>query len=65
MLERSLEMIIGIFGVLKSGDAYLLIDSSYRQERIDYILKDSGTKMMIGHHSAANLLFAMQNKYPN
>ncbi|MCU0286454.1 MAG: amino acid adenylation domain-containing protein, partial [Acidobacteria bacterium] len=46
-IERSVEMIIGIFGILKSGGAYLPIDPVYPQERIDYMLKDSGTRILI------------------
>ncbi|MCU0288450.1 MAG: condensation domain-containing protein, partial [Acidobacteria bacterium] len=37
-IERSVEMIIGIMGILKSGGAYLPIDPTYPQERIDYML---------------------------
>ena len=47
MMERSIEMIIGILGILKSGGAYMPIDPSYPQERIDYMLKDSGAKILI------------------
>ncbi|MCU0285422.1 MAG: condensation domain-containing protein, partial [Acidobacteria bacterium] len=47
MMERSLEMIIGILGILKSGAAYLPIDPEYPQERIDYMLKDSKAKILI------------------
>ena len=47
MMERSLEMIIGIFGILMAGGTYLPIDPNYPQERIDYILKDSAAKIMI------------------
>jgi len=47
MMERSVEMIIGIFGILKAGGAYLPIDPDYPQERIDYILKDSGAKLLV------------------
>ncbi|MDQ1353044.1 MAG: hypothetical protein QG657_3350, partial [Acidobacteriota bacterium] len=48
MMERSLEMIIGILGILKSSGAYLSIDPGYPQERIEYMLKDSAAKIMIG-----------------
>ncbi|MCU0290335.1 MAG: amino acid adenylation domain-containing protein, partial [Acidobacteria bacterium] len=48
MIERSLEMIIGILGILKVGAAYLPIDPGYPQERIDYMLKDSSAKLLAG-----------------
>ncbi len=48
MMERSVQMIIGIIGILKSGGAYLPINPGYPEERIDYMLKDSGAKIMIG-----------------
>jgi tyrocidine synthetase-3 len=47
MVERSVEMIIGILGILKSGGAYLPIAPDYPQERIDYMLKDSGAKILL------------------
>ncbi|HLP59502.1 MAG TPA: amino acid adenylation domain-containing protein, partial [Candidatus Deferrimicrobium sp.] len=47
MVERSVEMIVGILGILKSGGAYLPIDPEYPQERIDFMLKDSGAKLMV------------------
>jgi non-ribosomal peptide synthetase component F len=44
------EMIVALVGILKSGAAYLPIDPEYPQERIDYILEDSGAKIkIIGH----------------
>ncbi|MCU0289179.1 MAG: amino acid adenylation domain-containing protein, partial [Acidobacteria bacterium] len=51
MTERSLEMVIGILGILKSGGAYLPIDPGYPRERIDYMLKDSKTKILITNKS--------------
>ncbi|MBJ3792176.1 AMP-binding protein, partial [Bacillus sp. OA1] len=47
MIERSLEMIIGIMGILKSGAAYLPIDPEYPEERIKYIVEDSGTNIIL------------------
>jgi len=47
MVERSIEMIIGILGILKSGGAYLPIDPEYPKQRIDYMLKDSGAKLLV------------------
>ncbi len=38
-LERSLELVIGILGILKSGGAYVPLDPSHPQERIAHILR--------------------------
>jgi tyrocidine synthetase-3 len=46
MVERSIEMIIGILGILNSGGAYLPIDHEYPLERIDYMLADSSAKVL-------------------
>lgn len=47
MINRSLEMIIGVLGVLKAGGAYLPIDTEYPPERITYMLQDSGVNTLI------------------
>ncbi|TPG92670.1 amino acid adenylation domain-containing protein [Brevibacillus laterosporus] len=47
MLERSLEMIIGIFAIMKAGGAYLPITPSNPEKRIRYMLEDSGSKLML------------------
>ncbi len=46
-LERSLEMIISILGVLKAGGAYVPLDTSWPQERVDFLLHDTGMKLVI------------------
>jgi amino acid adenylation domain-containing protein len=47
MAESSLEMLTGIIGILKAGGAYLPIDPGYPQDRINYMLADSGTKILL------------------
>jgi len=47
MIDRSIEMIIGMLGILKAGAAYLPIDPSYPQERIQFMLDDSGLSMLL------------------
>jgi amino acid adenylation domain-containing protein len=47
MMDRSLEMIIGILGILKSGAAYLPIDPDYPEERKQYMLADSGARVLV------------------
>lgn len=44
-LDRSIEMITGIFGVLKAGGAYVPMDINYPWERVGYMIRD--TKMPV------------------
>ncbi len=51
MIENSFEMIIGLLGILKAGGAYLPIDPEYPEERIEYLLNDSQTKILLTQRS--------------
>ncbi len=55
LAERGMEMIVGIFGILKSGAGYVPIDPGYPEKRIAYMSSDAGIKLMItsGDVSAA------------
>ena len=46
-LDRSLEMIVGIIAILKAGGAYVPIDPNYPQARVDYMLKDSSSEVVL------------------
>ena len=47
MVNRSLEMIIGMLAVLKAGGAYIPIDPTYPKDRIEYMLKNSNSKILL------------------
>lgn len=47
LIERSIEMVIGILGILKAGGAYLPIDPDLPKNRILYILKDSRALILL------------------
>jgi non-ribosomal peptide synthetase component F len=63
-VERSLEMVVNILGVLKAGGCYLPLDPAYPPERLSFMLEDAGAALLltadvdtndIAHHSAENL----------
>ncbi|WP_090834494.1 amino acid adenylation domain-containing protein [Paenibacillus sophorae] len=47
MTQRSLEMMVGLYGILKAGAAYVPIDAEYPQERIRYLLDDSQITLVL------------------
>ncbi|HEX6903706.1 MAG TPA: non-ribosomal peptide synthase/polyketide synthase [Thermoanaerobaculia bacterium] len=46
-LERSLEMVVAILGVLKAGAAYVPLDPAYPAERLDFMVEDSGVSIVL------------------
>lgn len=47
--ERSIEMVIAVYGVLKSGGAYVPIDPNYPEDRIEYILDDCKARVILSY----------------
>lgn len=47
MVERSLEMLIGIYGIVKSGAAYLPIQSDVPIKRFEHIISDSHLRCLL------------------
>jgi amino acid adenylation domain-containing protein len=46
-MERSLELVVALYGVLKAGGAYVPIDPDYPEERIGYMLEDAGLSVLL------------------
>jgi amino acid adenylation domain-containing protein len=65
MVERSLEMIIGILGILKAGGAYLPMDPDYPPDRIDYMLAESGTTILLKKSEIRNTKYETNPNDPN
>lgn len=47
---RSMEMIVAVLGIVKSGAAYVPIDPDYPEARIQYILEDVQPALVLLHH---------------
>ncbi|WP_339468641.1 amino acid adenylation domain-containing protein [Pseudomonas capeferrum] len=46
-MERSLEMVIGLLGIVKAGGAYVPLDPEYPQDRLSYMFADSGIALLL------------------
>ncbi|HEY7403806.1 MAG TPA: amino acid adenylation domain-containing protein [Candidatus Angelobacter sp.] len=46
-VERSLEMVVGVLGILKTGAAYVPLDRNYPQERLSYMVEDAEAEVLL------------------
>ena len=46
-LERSLEMVVGLLGILKAGAAYVPLDPAYPRDRIAYMLENAEIPLLL------------------
>jgi amino acid adenylation domain-containing protein len=46
-VERSLEMVIGLLGILKAGGTYVPLDPAYPEERLAFMLQDAQVQIIL------------------
>lgn len=71
MADRSVDMIVGIMAVLKAGAAYIPVDPTYPDDRISYMLEDSGIHLLMvsekgmdrGLHRGLCVVLEEENSY--
>ncbi|NQF12990.1 tyrocidine non-ribosomal peptide synthetase TycA [Brevibacillus sp. HB1.3] len=64
MMEKSIENVTAILAILKAGGAYVPIDIEYPQDRIQYILQDSQTKIVITQKNVSQLVYDVGYRGP-
>jgi amino acid adenylation domain-containing protein/thioester reductase-like protein len=48
-VERSLEMLVSLLGILKSGGTYIPLDPAYPSDRLELMLEDSESAVLLTH----------------
>lgn len=56
LVERSLEMVTGILGILKTGAAYLPLDSAFPEARVAWMLQDARAGLILTQTSLLPIL---------
>ncbi|WP_157783174.1 amino acid adenylation domain-containing protein, partial [Pseudomonas syringae] len=46
-VERSLELVIGLLAIIKAGGAYVPLDPDYPEDRLAYMMQDSGIGLLL------------------
>lgn len=64
MLDRSPSLVIALLGVLKAGGAYVPVDPEFPKERVDFILEDCASKVLIDAREWAEFE-KVQSEYSN
>jgi amino acid adenylation domain-containing protein len=55
-MERGLEMMVGMLGVLKAGAAYVPLDPAHPKDRLAYMVRDAKTEILLTHSQFRNRL---------
>ncbi|WP_123064862.1 non-ribosomal peptide synthetase [Paenibacillus amylolyticus] len=53
MLERSADLLVAILATLKAGAAYVPLDPTYPSERLNYMLEDSNSRLLLTQEDLA------------
>jgi aspartate racemase len=52
--RRSVELVIGMLGILKAGGVYVPLDASYPEERLQWMVQDSGAVLVLTQEDLAS-----------
>ena len=55
-VERSFEQLVGVLAIMKAGGAYLPLDPAYPKARLEYMVEDSGVRLVITQKHLAKQL---------
>ncbi|MEN3329447.1 MAG: hypothetical protein V7638_4254 [Acidobacteriota bacterium] len=60
-IERSLMMVVGLLGILKTGGAYVPLDPAYPAERVAFMLDDSNARVVLTEEKLLGLLGGVES----
>lgn len=56
LMERSIEMVVALLGIIKAGAAYLPLDPTYPDQRLKFMLEDAGVSVVLTQEKHKNLV---------
>jgi len=61
-LDSSFETVISLYGILKAGGTFVILNSSMKAKKLRYILEDSGATFLITHTKKADIIHEVFGK---
>ncbi|TQV77357.1 amino acid adenylation domain-containing protein [Aliikangiella marina] len=58
-MQRSTNMLVSVLAILKAGSAYLPLEHSYPSNRLQYLIEDSGTEIVIAESQTKSKVAAL------
>jgi len=55
-LDNSVESVVSLFGILKAGGIFSILSPTMKSKKLNYILKDSGARILITHTNKARIV---------
>ena len=55
-LDNSPESVISLYGILKAGGTFVILNGTMKAKKLAYILKDSGARCLISHVDKARVI---------
>ncbi|WNG57630.1 AMP-binding protein [Archangium gephyra] len=55
-VERSVEMVVGMLGILKAGGVYVPLEASYPAERLEWMKREAGVAVVVAQEKVAEEL---------
>jgi amino acid adenylation domain-containing protein len=62
-VDRSVDMAVGILGILKAGGAYLPLDPEYPAERLAFMQRDAGIRVVVSQEKFRERLSSVQSEF--
>src|SRR4030066_1501435 len=56
LLDNSPESVISLYGILKAGGTFVILNSAMKAMKLSYILRDSGAVALIAHVRKGNVV---------
>ena len=55
-MDNSAESVISLFGILKAGAIFIMVNATMKAKKLNYILKDSGARVLITNANKARII---------